>query len=53
MDYTNLISEFGGQRNTVSSKNYASNTRPDGKSISYSYILSEVQNDTSSTFFHL
>jgi len=48
MDYTNLISDFGGPRNTVSSKNYASNTRPDGKSISYSYILSEVQNDTSS-----
>jgi len=47
MDYTNLISDFGGPRNTVSSKNYASNTRPDGKSISYSYILSEVQNDTS------
>jgi len=48
MDYTNLISDFGGRRDTVSSKNnYASNPRQDGKSISYSYILSEVQNDAS------
>jgi len=46
MNYTNVISDNGQRMNTYQLKaNYYKYTQSDGRNISYSYVLSEGQNE--------